>query len=157
PGTNKLWATADPGLYGWRDFELAAFAQVDVELKLNVGRCIVVGTVRLADGAPARHLGVEARPALDSNGAYWTCGTRDDGSFRLDYVGEKGFVVTVSGRGRACLAHRDFAAPTRGVMRCDFELPELHDLRGRLRDPDNGPLAHWTVAAVDEAEPAHGR
>jgi RNA polymerase sigma-70 factor (ECF subfamily) len=156
PGTNKLWATADPGLHGWRDFELAAFAQVDVELKLNVGRCMVVGTVRQADGAPARHLLVAARASLDRNGTYSTCGTRDDGTFRLDYVGEKGFVVTVIGPGSWLLAHREFAAPQRGVIRCDFELPELHDLRGHVLDPEGRPLARWNVAGVDEAEPAHG-
>lgn len=144
PGNVRVWATAWPRNPAWTETELVAFqdATIDLQLKRGVG---VVGTVRHADGSPARaHL--YSTPERDLNGHYCECETREDGSFELYYQPHRSFFV-VLGHHRAPVQVREFASPEPGVLRCDFVLGDKVGLRGRVVDDRGEPLAGWNVLA----------
>jgi len=145
PGMTKYWVSAEPHYPKWGEVVVTAFSRTEVDVMLPAG-ITVVGTVRLADGTPAR-VAMAARPKLDPNGHYTQCDTREDGSYRLGWIPERTFFVTAGGRWGGFLAHREFQKPTPGVLQCDFVLDELGMLPGRVLDPTGAPLVGWQVQA----------
>ncbi|HEX6810623.1 MAG TPA: sigma-70 family RNA polymerase sigma factor [Planctomycetota bacterium] len=153
PGRVRAWATAWPLNPAWKELDVAPFGMAEVALQLKDG-VSVVGTVRYADGTPAR-VGVHSTPSLDNDGHYCHCETREDGSYELYYQPRRRFFVVVGRQKR--VASREFADPECGIVRCDFVLEgnapapvaapvRTAKVRGRLVDVDGAPIAAKEVA-----------
>lgn len=148
PGRVRVWATASPRLAAWPEVDVAPFANVEIALVMKDG-VEVVGTVRNADGTPAR-VKVFSTSRLPANGHYCHCETREDGSYQLYYQPRQRFFVCV-GWHRDVIVHREFVAPEAGVMRCDFVLEGRVTCSGRVLGPDGQPLPAWTVVTNNAA------
>lgn len=148
PGRVRVWATASPRIATWPEVDVAPFANVEIALVMKDG-VAVVGTVRNADGTPARVM-VFSTPKLPADGHYCHCESREDGSYQLYYQPRQRFFVCV-GWHRGVIVSREFAAPEAGVLRCDFVLDGRVTCRGRVLGPDGQVLPGWSVVARNAA------
>lgn len=144
PGKVRVWSTAWPRIQGAAEVEAQPFGTADVVLTMAAGT-MVVGTVRNADGTPAR-VKVFSAPKLPATGSYCECDTREDGSYLLHYQPGERFFVCVGMHG-APLVTRECMRPENGLLRCDFVLAGRATVRGRVLGPDGAALADWTVVA----------
>lgn len=148
PGKVRVWATAWPRIQAIAELDAPAFGIVECALVMQAGT-MVVGTVRNADGTPAR-VHVFSTPTLPAEGHYCHCDCREDGSYQLFYQPQQRFFVCI-GRVGAVLATREIAAPSPGVIRCDFVLDQRTTVPGRIVGPDGRGLAAWQVVATNAA------
>jgi hypothetical protein len=156
-GKQRVWASSPTHYSAVREIDFIRGETVNLDLILP-DAVSVVGTVCTSDGKPAAHVLVAARPSLDPNGHYCTCGTRADGSFVLNELPAKRFVVTVSGGfGSQFLASRVFDSPKPGILRCDLTLEQLGWARGRVVDEARAPLPGWNILAKEATRQVSGR
>ncbi len=146
-GEQRLWVQAPPYLGGMLDITLPAFGIAETALHVTAG-IEIVGSVRHADGTPARGLGIAARSSRGANGHFAAVELREDGSFHLKHLPHRSLVLTVDSRGSHPLLEQELPSPAAGILRCDLTLPERPDLVGIVFDPDGAPLQRWDVIAT---------
>jgi hypothetical protein len=157
PGEHLLVAMADGHAATPVAFTVVANEPTLLDVRLQRG-AVITGTIR-RNGQPVRRASIELRPDW-AGGTQFTEARRPmhhlcalhsvatkNGSYRIEHAPTGGVTIACSAADVTADASRRIEVVDGASARCDFELSNGGELRGRAIDRDGASLAGWRVSA----------